>query len=244
MRVAIMIAVALGLAVVVILFFQIPPTATAAPELRLSSDPFPLAVGRTKLTFTLTDHTGDPVQGASVSVVASKNAMGTLPLRGRGQETAAGRYDLELIWPMIGTWTLEVSATAPNQDEPLVEQYEVFIYPVSPQVSDDTASYRSVREINSLVDDPTREKLIYIPLGTEALIRSGHGDDVIPEYILLEVDGQNTLVIHNDDLADHTIGPFFVRSAEAVRQTFREPAVFQGTCSINNASLVNIVVEE
>ncbi len=243
MRAVIVMAVALGLVVVAVLFFQMPPTATAAPELRLSSDPFPLAVGRTKLTVTLTDDAGSPVQGASVSAIASKNAMGMLPLRGQGQESAAGRYDLELIWPMIGTWTLEVSAAAPNHDQPLVEQFEVFIYPVSPQVSSSAASYRSVREINSLTTDPAREKLIYIPLGTEALMRTGHGDDVIPEHILLEVDGQNTLVIHNDDLADHTIGPFFVRSAETLRQTFREPAVFQGTCSINNATLVNIVVE-
>lgn len=209
----------------------------------MASNPFPLAVGRTWLSFTLTDDRGTPVHDAGISAYAEMNAMGMLPLRGQGRERDSGVYDLELVWPMMGLWRLDVSAAVPGQEDVIREQFEVFVYPISPRVSDSQITFRSAREVNALISDPARELLIFIPLGTEAMMRTAHSDDIIPEKILLHVDGQNTLVIQNDDIADHTIGPFFVRSGEMIRQTFRQPAVFQGACSINESTVVSIVVE-
>jgi hypothetical protein len=69
------------------------------------------------------------------------------------------------------------------------------------------------------------------------------GDDVIPADIRLNLSGQHVLVIRNDDIADHTVGPFFVRAGETIRQNFTQAAVFQGTCTIRHNADINIVVE-
>jgi len=82
-----------------------------------------------------------------------------------------------------------------------------------------------------------------IPMGTQALMRSGQGDDVIPEEIRLDLSGRHVLVIRNDDIADHVVGPFFVRSGEIIRQRFTSPAEFQGVCTIRHGAEVSIIVE-
>jgi hypothetical protein len=104
-------------------------------------------------------------------------------------------------------------------------------------------TFRSASEINALVSDPARELAIVIPQGTQALIRLGQAEDLIPTEIRLNVSGQNTLVIQNNDIVDHTIGPFLVRSGEVVRQKFTSPSVYQGVCSLNVAEAISIIVE-
>lgn len=228
-------------AVIVVLFLQ-PAQTHAAVQLQMASNPFPLAVGRTTLYFSLSDTQGRPVSDAVIAVAAQMDKPGMVPLRGQSRQTADGLYEVSLVWPMTGNWTLSVHAQA--GETLLQEQYKVFVYTVSPRVDAQLNRFRSVRETGELITDTGRELLIFIPLGTEAQMRSGHSEDIIPENILLQVGGQDTLVIQNDDIADHTIGPFFIRSGELIRQTFTQPAVYQGTCSVNDSTLVNIIVEE
>jgi hypothetical protein len=101
-----------------------------------------------------------------------------------------------------------------------------------------------VREVNTAVaTNPEQELWIVIPQGTQQMMRTGQGADVIPPEIHLSLAGQNTLVIRNDDIADHTVGPFFVRAGETVRQQFTRAAEYLGKCTISHGAEVSIVVE-
>ncbi len=91
---------------------------------------------------------------------------------------------------------------------------------------------------------PANELRIVIPDGTSAMIEAGEDPGVIPTEIALKLPEKNTLVIVNNDRVHHTVGPFFVRAGETVRQTFTQTAVYEGGCSIHPENIVRLVVEE
>ena len=66
---------------------------------------------------------------------------------------------------------------------------------------------------------------------------------MIPAVIRLDSAARNTLVIRNDDIADHSIGPYFVRAGETVRQVFSEPTNVVGLCTIRGNSEISIIVD-
>jgi hypothetical protein len=211
-------------------------------RITLSSSPFPLAVGSSMLLVSVTDGQGMPLEDVRVFVDGVFNHPGMIPMTGRGQaQRPDGLYPVSMRWSMTGDWVIEVTAILPN-NEALKEQFEVFVFPVPPQNGGSITQYRSVSENTiTLNANATREKWMIIPMGTQAVLRQGHGED--SEDILLTLGGQDTLVIRNDDIADHTIGPFFIRSGETVRQRFTEPAVFKGECSVSDNGSINIIVE-
>jgi hypothetical protein len=149
------------------------------------------------------------------------------------------------MWSMPGEWVVDVTAAVPESgDSSVHEQFNVFIYPVPQYDAGGQTSYRSVREVNTAVaTNPEQELWIVIPQGTQQMMRTGQGADVIPPEIHLSLAGQNTLVIRNDDIADHTVGPFFVRAGETVRQQFTRAAEYLGKCTISHGAEVSIVVE-
>jgi hypothetical protein len=211
-------------------------------EIGMSSDPFPLAVGQTTLLISLADADGTPVNDAAIEISASMDMQGMLPQTGQTDVASNGEYRVPIIWPMMGEWTIAVTATLPNQR--LQEQFDVFIYAVPPTNESNRASYPSVSDVNAEVSSNSADEFwIVIPLGTQAMIRSGMGEDVIPADIRLNLSGQHILVIRNDDIADHTVGPFFVRAGETIRQNFTQTAVYQGTCTIRHNADINLVVE-
>jgi hypothetical protein len=224
------------------LFLQDQPLSTV--QIRLSSEPFPLAVGPTTLLISLTNDDGAPVDNASIEVVGHMSHAGMLPLAGRTSASSNGQYRVSIPWTMMGSWTVDVTAELPGRSEVVQERFEVFAYPVPPANAGGQTTYRSVTEMNTLLASKSSDEFwIVIPQGTEAMMRMGQGDDVIPEEIRLKLDGQNVLVVRNDDIADHNVGPFFVRAGETIRQEFSSPAVLQGACSINHGAEVYIVVE-
>jgi hypothetical protein len=215
---------------------------SAGVQIALSSDPFPLTVGQTTLLVSVTDVDGTPVDGATVEVSGNMKMPGMLPQTGSTNIAVNGEYQVPIIWPMVGEWTIDVTATLP--DRQVQERFDVFIYGVPAYNGGSRTTYRSVREVSADVSSNAEHEFwIVIPLGTQALIRSGMGDDVIPADIRLNLSGQHVLVIRNDDIADHTVGPFFVRAGETIRQNFTQTAVFQGTCTIRHNADINIVVE-
>jgi hypothetical protein len=168
---------------------------------------------------------------------------GMLPVAGDASESN-GQYRAFVTLSMMGDWIVDVSAQLPQQTTPLHERFEIYVYPVVPPDNGSLMRYRSVGEIEALLaSSPSQEYWIVIPQGTQAMMRMGQGDDVIPEVIRLDLSGQPTLVIRNDDIAAHTVGPFFVRSGETIRQQFTSPAEFQGVCSIRHGAEVSIIVE-
>jgi hypothetical protein len=219
------------------------PTTVAAFHIELLSDPFPMNVGPNTLRIRVRDAQGNALEASRVLINGQLDHPGAILMNAYGQPRGDGEYSALLTWTMMGVADVRITAEFPD-GQSLQEDFQVFVYPVRRFEGDSNTRYVSQREIEVAVSaNPEREKWIVIPLGTETGIRSGHGTEVIPQEILMNVSGQNTLVIRNDDIADHSVGPFFVRAGETVRQTFSQPAVYQGTCTILHSGEVNIVVD-
>lgn len=215
----------------------------AAVEISMSSQPFPMSVGRATLLIRIAELNGTPISGAAVSMVSEMKRAGMLPLR--GQATAVEDvYHIPIIWSASDQWTVTVSAALPDDRGTITEQFEVYVYPVPVNSSNPYTAYRSASEYQMMRPDPQQTLTIIIPQGTADIVRMGHAEDLIPQEIRLNVRGQNTLLIINDDVTDHTIGPFFVRAGERIRQTFSQPAVYEGTCTILHSATVRLIVEE
>lgn len=222
-----------------------PPAAHDAIQISLSSVPFPQAVGPGTLLVALTRSDGTPVQDASVQVSATMMMPGMLPLAGRLEPIQGGQYPISMMWTMPGDWLIDVTAAAPGSEN-IHEQFNIYIYPVPIPQSNvgGEARYHSVSEVSDAISaNPAKEMWIVIPQGTQQMMRTGQGADVIPPEIHLSLTGQNTLIIRNDDIADHTVGPFFVRAGETVRQEFTRAAEYLGKCTISHGAEVSIVVE-
>lgn len=213
-----------------------PPSIT----ILLSSDPYPLTVGNGRVLVRLHDESGQPIEDASVHVTARAEHPGALPLAAHATGGAAGEYRLPFTFQMPEKWTLDVEIT--RADRVARERYGVFVFPVPPQNRNPQAVYRSQSELARLAETPG-EYWIVIPPGTAKQIGEGHGDDIIPEEIRLSLSGRRTLVIQNDDLTTHAVGPFVVRAGETVRQEFRHEAEYVGECTIRHGDEITIVVE-
>lgn len=212
-------------------------------SITLSSQPFPLTVGPSSLSVLLTSGDNAPIEDAIITVNARMKNPGMVPLSRSVKSDASGAYTVAMMWPMTGQWIIDVLAQLPDGDAQIQDTFEVYIFQVPPQNFSTRTTYIGANEYKSLAADPERELWVIIPQGTGTLVASGHGDDLIPYNIRLSLTGQRTLVIRNDDIVDHTIGPFFVRAGETVRQTFNQPAVYKGACSVSHDGEVNIIVE-
>lgn len=209
-------------------------------HIELSSQPFPLIVGQNTLLVKLT-RGGAPVDGARVSVEAERAMQGQMPLTAATNTSADGLYRIPIIWSAAERWIVNVSAAL--GEETAADQFTVYVFSVPEENKGTRVIYAGENAIAAERERHPEQFWIVIPQGTAAQIREGHGDDVMPSEINLRVDGQNTLVVQNNDLADHTIGPFFVRSGETLRQTYSQPQVYEGVCSVRHDAVVKIIVE-
>lgn len=215
-----------------------------ATQIELRSDPFPLRVGQTTLDIMITDTDGTPIEDATVYVDSQMNHDGMLPLSGYARALGGGYYEKGVIFPMMGEWTLDITAELPDGQGELHEQFVVYVYPVTQYLDITDNRFQSVSELDDVMYGNPSELWVRIPQGAQSMIMTDFDADVIPTEMYLQVSGQNTLVIRNDDFEDHIVGPYFVRAGETIRQTFTRPAVFQGTCSIRHDDIVRIIVEE
>lgn len=210
---------------------------------QLSSAPFPLTVGQTTVRVYVTDSQGTPLEANALQVASTITQGGELTLYSPTIRSASGTYDAAVTYPRMGRWTLDVTGTLPNSESTFSEEFVVFVYPVTPFTQSIRTTYRSTREIDAARSaNSEQEYWIVIQPGTDEMMMEGLAGNLIPNEILLQAGGRNTLVIRNDDFADHNIGPFFVRAGETVRQQFTEPAVYEGTCSISHSDEIRIVV--
>lgn len=239
-----LIGILVGVTVVMLFVFdgRTADTALSGLTIELSSAPFPMTIGVNRLLVRVADAGGNPVDDADVSVSGLLDHGGMLPLRAVPEGSRDGEYVFRVVWPMNGSWTIDVTAQAGEDAAPLTEQFNAYVYALPPEYDKPAATYRRIRETaEQVAKNPDRELWIVIPQGTYDLVRRGH--DELPDDIRLQVGGRDTLVIRNDDIVDHTIGPFFIRSGETIRQRFTQAAVFQGVCSLNDIGYINIVVE-
>jgi hypothetical protein len=219
-------------------------TVVGAYKLQLGSDPFPMTVGPNTLRVSLTDESGAAIEGADINV--TREVMGHVGATLAGATLVQGDdgvYVGRFVWPTASQWRIQVAARLPD-GATLAETYEIYIYAIPPQKVSGEPYYHGLTATNEAVAaDPDRELWIVIPQGTQDMIKHGMAADVVPEEIRLAASGRNTLIIRNNDISDHTIGPYFVRAGETVRQRFTQPATFVGTCSIRQQAEVSIIVE-
>lgn len=219
------------------------PGGDSVARIEMTSNPFPMTVGNAALVVSIFDADGEPAPGATISATARMRHEGMIPVASHGMTDEGGVYRLPITWPMTGRWDVKVTATLPGSAEPLTESFDLFVYAVPPQNSNPRSTYVSASELAAYPLDPQREMRIVIPQGTRHEVTVGHNGGLIPAEIRLSLSGQHILIIRNDDLVDHVVGPFFVRAGEVVRQEFRREAYYEGGCSIRARSEVAIIVD-
>lgn len=209
--------------------------------IRMLSDPYPPSAGESYLVVTITDKEGNLVEGAEVEIVSQMDHEGAYVYSMQSTDYYEGQYYVFMVWTMAGRYLIDTYVTLPDGEE-LYDRFEAFAYAVPGDEFLIPESFPSLVHRLENEQDPERVYHIVIPEGTQALLLSGVGDDVIPPDIKLEADGRNILVIENRDIVDHYIGPFYIRSGETIRQVFNRPAIYEGTCSLRQGATVNIIV--
>ena len=86
--------------------------ADQAPEISaiLAVDPEPALVGPATLSVQLSDASGAPVEGATVSLKGDMSHAGMQPVLAGATETAGGVYEAPWVWTMSGDWFVTVTA--------------------------------------------------------------------------------------------------------------------------------------
>jgi hypothetical protein len=74
----------------------------------LSVEPSPPAVGQAKLTLTLEDESGSPVEGATLKLEGNMAHAGMKPVFADANEDKAGRYRADMEFTMGGDWFILV----------------------------------------------------------------------------------------------------------------------------------------
>lgn len=79
-----------------------------------------------------------------------------------------------------------------------------------------------------------------VPAGTAAKLAAGERLDLMPAR--LDVRVGDSLVIENRDTKAQQVGPYLVGAGQTLRQRFEDPGTIRGTCTVNGAGTVTIVV--
>jgi hypothetical protein len=212
-------------------------------QMILRSDPFPMTLGSATLKIEILDN-GRPIENATLRVINQLSHAGAPEIVYYPNRVIEGVYEVPVVWSMTGQGSVLVTAEL-TDNRVIEEAFSTFVYLVPPLETNGHNSYRSFDELSrDIAANSAEEYWIVIPQGTREMMLMGMGDEFVPAQIRLNLNGQHTLVIRNDDFADHTIGPFFVRAGETVRQSFTEVAIIEGTCSVRHNASIRIIVEE
>ncbi len=235
----------LGVVVAVVFvarFIPLPPTPVQA-HIELKSNPYPLVIGQASLFFSVIGANGAPVETQDFAVDVEMNHAAMLSLYAPVTRTAAHTFQTSIIWSMYGEWYVRVQAVLADGTL-LKDTFPVYVYPIMITAPDYENQFRSESQNQSIITDPDHQYVITIPQGTQAMQLAGMvGEMIFPEEIRLSVRGKNTLIIQNNDLVTHTVGPFTIAPGEVIRQTFTAPNKFVGVCTIG-MSTVSIIIEE
>ena len=75
-------------------------------NINLESKPSPIAVGDAELIFTITDTSGNPIEGAAVDISADHTDMTGMGMDGAATDQGLGRYSINASFSMSGNWML------------------------------------------------------------------------------------------------------------------------------------------
>ncbi len=79
-----------------------------------ATEPAPPIIGASAILLTLRDATGQPVDGARVTIEANMSHAGMKPVQAEVTGGQAGTYRVPLEWTMSGDWFVDVSFTLPD----------------------------------------------------------------------------------------------------------------------------------
>ena len=87
-----------------------------APDVRviLIVEPDPPAVGTARITITLADAAGQPIEGATVQLRGDMTHAGMQPVLTDAGSGADGVYPADFEWTMSGDWVVTVTAALPD----------------------------------------------------------------------------------------------------------------------------------
>ncbi|HSN76572.1 MAG TPA: FixH family protein [Anaerolineae bacterium] len=99
-----------------------------APEIVavLTTDPDPAQVGPATLVVQLSDASGAPVEGASVSLQGDMSHAGMQPVLAEVSGGAGGVYRAQWVWSMAGDWFVTVTAMLPD-GRTLVRRFDLAV---------------------------------------------------------------------------------------------------------------------
>jgi hypothetical protein len=235
--------IAISLLLLLVLAYLLLKYNSGKLQILLSSDPFPMTIGSSSLKIQVVEN-GQPIENASLRIITQLAHPGAPEIVYFPYRVMDAMYEVPVVWSMMGQASILVRAELPD-NRAVEERFSAFVYLVPPLETNGHSSYRSFDELSrDIASNSAEEYWIVIPQGTREMMLMGMGDEFVPAQIRLNLKGQHTLIIRNDDFADHSIGPFFVRAGEIVRQTFSEVAIIEGTCSVRHNASIRIIVEE
>ena len=77
-------------------------------NIKVESNPTPAVVGDAELILTVTDASGNPIEGARVDVSADHTDMSGMGMSGAATDQGSGRYSINANFSMTGNWKLSV----------------------------------------------------------------------------------------------------------------------------------------
>ncbi len=86
------------------------PATAAAPQatIKMETNPNPAVVGDIQLTFTITDQSGAPLEGAKIDVSAEHPAMSGMGMNGLATEQGGGKYAIKANFSDSGNWKITI----------------------------------------------------------------------------------------------------------------------------------------
>jgi hypothetical protein len=83
---------------------------------------------------------------------------------------------------------------------------------------------------------------IVVPLGTQERLDRGEDVVVMPAELRFEVG--DTLLIRNQDVSDHPVGPYRVRAGQEFELRYGAPGHYVGMCPLTEGKTYEIVITE
>lgn len=83
-------------------------TITKQVNIKLETNPSPAMMGDMELTLTITDASGNPIEGATVDVSVDHTDMTGMGMSGLATEQGGGKYSIKANFQHTGNWKLTV----------------------------------------------------------------------------------------------------------------------------------------
>jgi len=81
-----------------------------------------------------------------------------------------------------------------------------------------------------------------IPKGTKTRQKAGEKVVVMPSHLELQVGDR--MILRNEDVVRHPIGPYMVRALNEITVVYGAPGVYEGYCPLSDGEQYKIVVTE